>query len=57
VGDFIEENRMGAKDIRFNFFIDRKILNYLNWAAFQTGETKSEIIRKLLEQEIDKTNS
>jgi len=56
IGDFITENNMGAKDIRFNFFIDQKILNYLNWASFQTGETKSEIIRGLLEKEIHKSD-
>lgn len=56
VGDFVVENQTGTKDIRFNFFIDRKILNYLNWASFQTGQTKSEIIRSLLEKEINKTD-
>jgi hypothetical protein len=55
IKDFVEENRLGTKDIRFNFFIDRKILNYLNWASLNTGETKSEIIRNLLEQEIERT--
>lgn len=53
LADFLIDNRRGGKDIRFNFFITRKMLNYLNWASFQTGETKSEIIRKLLQREID----
>lgn len=50
--NFINENSTKAKDLRFNFFIDRKILNYLNWASFRTGHTKSEIIREVLMKEI-----
>jgi hypothetical protein len=53
--NFINENSTANKDLRFNFFIDRKILNYLNWAALQTGDTKSEIIRNILKKEIDKS--
>ncbi len=53
--NFINENSSANKDLRFNFFIDRKILNYLNWASFQTGDTKSEIIRNILKNEIDKS--
>ena len=53
--NFINENSSANKDLRFNFFIDRKILNYLNWASFQTGDTKSEIIRNILKKEIDKS--
>lgn len=53
--NFISENSSANKDLRFNFFIDRKILNYLNWASFQTGDTKSEIIRNILKKEIDKS--
>lgn len=56
VGAFIEENRKGGKDIRFNFFIDRKLLNYLNWAALKTGEKKSEIIRKLIEKDMNNSD-
>jgi hypothetical protein len=50
--EFINENSVRAKNLRFNFFIDRKILNYLNWASLRTGDTKSEVIRKLLIKEI-----
>lgn len=53
---FIDENSTSNRNIRFNFFINRKILNYLKWASFQTGQTKSEIIRNLLVKEIDKSN-
>jgi hypothetical protein len=56
ISSFIKENTRSSKDLRFNFFIDRKILNYLNWVSFQTGETKSEIIRSVLTKEINKSD-
>lgn len=54
ITDFINENFVDAKDLRFNFFIDRSIYNYLRWAAYKTGRTKSEILRDLIKREIKK---
>jgi nucleoside 2-deoxyribosyltransferase len=51
---FFEDNEIKTKDLRFNFFLDRKIYNYLRWAALKTGKTKAEILRDLVQQEIDK---
>lgn len=51
---FLDENDIKSKDLRFNFFIDRKIYNHLRWASLKTGKTKAEIIRELIEKEIDK---
>jgi (2Fe-2S) ferredoxin len=51
---FLKENDIQAKDMRFNFFIDRPIYNYLRWAAYRTGKTKAEILRELVTREIDK---
>ncbi|HSW77536.1 MAG TPA: hypothetical protein VLG36_01940 [Candidatus Chromulinivoraceae bacterium] len=51
---FIGENDISTKDMRFNFFIDRPIYNYLRWAALKTGKTKAEILRSLVQQEIEK---
>lgn len=51
---FLEENTINVKDMRFNFFIDRSIYNYLRWAALKTGKTKAEILRELVKTEIDK---
>ncbi len=56
IGKFIDENSSGAKDIRFNFFINRKLLNYLNWAALQTGEKKSEIVRRLIIEDMNNSD-
>lgn len=53
---FLEANDIKAKDMRFNFFIDRPIYNYLRWAAFKTGKTKAEILRELVSKEIEKAN-
>ena len=52
VEKFIDDNDISAKDMRFNFFIDRQIYNYLRWASFKSGKTKAEIIRSLIEKEI-----
>ena len=51
---FLEENDIATKDLRFNFSIDRKIYNFLRWASFKTGDTKAEVVRKLIEREIDR---
>lgn len=57
VNGFLDENDIKLKDMRFNFFIDRKIYNYLRWAALRTGKTKAEILRDLVEREIDRESS
>lgn len=54
VKDFLHENDIQLKDMRFNFFIDRPIYNYLRWAAHKTGKTKAEILRELVLREIEK---
>lgn len=56
VNKFLDDNRIETKDMRFNFFIDRPIYNYLRWAAYKTGKTKAEILRELVTREIDKAN-
>lgn len=52
--DFMVNNEIDNKDLRFNFFIDHKIHNYLRWASYKTGKNKSEILRELVIREIDK---
>ncbi len=52
ISQFLEENRLDNKDLRFNFFIDRQIYNYLRWASFKTGKTKAEILRDMVQREI-----
>jgi len=54
ITEFISENNIENKDLRFNFFIDRQIYNYLRWAAYKTGKNKSEILRELVTREIEK---
>jgi hypothetical protein len=53
VNKFIKANIIATKDLRFNFFIDRQIYSYLREVSYETGKNKSEIIRELLENEID----
>ena len=50
---FLKDNTVSAKDLRFNFFIDRQIYSYLRQTAYETGKNKSEIVREILEEEID----
>ncbi len=52
IGTFLRNNDIATKDMRFNFFIDRPIYNYLRWAALKTGKTKAEILRELVQREI-----
>lgn len=54
ITEFINENNIDNKDLRFNFFIDRQIYNYLRWASYKTGKNKSEILRELVTREIKK---
>lgn len=56
VDEFIQENTLTSKDLRFNFFIDNEIYNHLRWASFKTGKTKAEIIRDLINKEIEKSD-
>ncbi len=57
IGKFMDENDIRVKDMRFNFFIDRKIYNFLRWSALRTGKTKAEILRDLVEKEIDRESA
>lgn len=50
---FLTDNDITTKDMRFNFFIDRPIYNYLRWSALRTGKTKAEILRELVQREIE----
>lgn len=51
---FLKDNDITVKDMRFNFFIDRTIYNYLRWSALKTGKTKAEVLRELVKNEIEK---
>lgn len=53
VSTFLGENAISAKDLRFNFFLDRQLYSYLREESRETGKNKSEIIRELLKKEIE----
>lgn len=53
---FMSENTVSTKDLRFNFFIDRQIYNYLRSVAYETGKNKSEVLRDLINREIKREN-
>lgn len=52
VKDFLLENSSAQKDLRFNFVIDRQIHNHLKWRSFKTGKTKAEVVRDLLQKDM-----
>lgn len=51
---FFEKNDIKKQDMRFNFFINSEIYNYLKHEAYITGKNKSEILRELVLKEIRK---
>lgn len=54
INTFLAANDLQPKDLRFNFFVDRQIYNYLRWAALKSGKTKARILRELVLKEIEK---
>lgn len=51
---FLDENDITVKDMRFNFFIDRQIYNFLRWSSLKSGKTKAEVLRDLVTREIER---
>lgn len=54
VTDFLQENTLNTKDLRFNFVIDRQLYNHIRWKSFKAKKTKAEIVRELLIQDMEK---
>jgi hypothetical protein len=57
IKEFIKANTIPAQDLRFNFFLDRRMYKYLRDKSYETGKNKSEIVRELLEKEIKRRDS
>lgn len=47
-------NAMAYADVRFNFFINPKLLNYLDWVAQERMIPRSVFLRDLIEKEMKK---
>lgn len=54
VGKFIKQNTIPEKDLRFNMILDRRIYKYLRDTSYESGKNKSQIVRDLLEKEIER---
>ena len=52
VHDFLAENEISTKDLRFNFVIDRRLYHYLRWKSYKTRKTKAEVVRDLLDKDM-----
>jgi hypothetical protein len=48
VEPFIKKNVVHTKDLRFNMFLTRKIVRYLDERSEETGVNRSEIVRDLI---------
>lgn len=55
IEEFLKENTVKNKDLRFNFVLDRQIYNHLRQRSFNTGKTKAEIVRDLLLEDMNVT--
>jgi hypothetical protein len=53
VSSFLKKNTVHVKDLRFNFFITRKIAQYLDRKSHETGKNQSEIIRDIIKKKSD----
>ena len=51
---FIKQNTIPEKDLRFNMILDRRIYKYMRDTSYETGKNKSQIVRELLEKEMEK---
>ncbi|HEY5806051.1 MAG TPA: hypothetical protein VIS56_01530 [Candidatus Saccharimonadales bacterium] len=56
VQEFLSENTIETKDLRFNFYLDRQTYTYLRWMSETTKKTKAEVIRSLLQREMKSGN-
>lgn len=54
VAKFIKQNTIPEKDLRFNMILDRRIYKYLRDTSYESGKNKSQIVRELLEKEIER---
>ena len=52
ISDFLFDNNINNRDMRFNLFINKRIYNYLRWMSYKTHKSKSEILREIVEKEI-----
>ena len=54
VDAFIVKNTVHTKDLRFNMFLTREIVKFLEEKSHETGYSQSEIIRDLVKREAQK---
>jgi len=51
---FLKEFDISTKEKRFNLMLDRKLQNYLTWAAKKSGKTRSQLVRELIVADLEK---
>ena len=55
VDNFLDDNNLSGKDLRFNFVIDRQLYNHLRWKSFKSHKTKGELVRELLLKDMEES--
>jgi len=53
VSAFLTQNTIHTKDLRFNMFLTRRIFQYLEETSRQTGRSRSETIRRLVQRKVE----
>jgi hypothetical protein len=56
VEEFIVENTVKTKDLRFNFVLDPQLYNHIRWKSFKARKTKAEVVRDLLLKDMEETS-
>lgn len=54
---FLKQNVVHTKDLRFNMFLTREIVQFLDEKSDESGVNRSEIIRKLIRNKVQKRQS
>lgn len=57
IKSFLTRNTVYTKDLRFNMFLTRDIVKYLEEHAQETGRSRSEIIRALIKKQVEEHRS
>jgi hypothetical protein len=53
IASFLKKNTIHTKDLRFNFFMTRRIAQYIDEKSKETGKTRSDIIRSIIKRSGD----
>ncbi len=50
---FLRANTITTKDLRFNFFLNRRLHHYLQEQSEESGKNKSEVVRDIIQRKVN----